>query len=308
MNEARNEAEPAAAADERRGALRRRAAALFASDGVVRQLLRHRLSVIGLTYIGIILFVGVFAPWIAPADPLDIDPINSLAPPSLAHPLGLDHVGRDQLSRLIYGARVSLIVGLLSVGVAILIGAPLGIVAAYAGGWLDHAIMRMIDAMIAIPGLLFAMLLLLVMGGSVFTVSLALGINLFTTQARLVRSQALSVKEREYFMAARMIGTPPWRMLLFHMTPNSIQPVIVQATLGMGFAILGEAGLSFIGVGVEPPTATWGSMLNLAFVNLRSAPWLSFAPGIAIFLLVLSFNFVGDGLRDVLDPRLRGRF
>ena len=274
----------------------------------VKQLVQHRLSVVGMSYIGLILFVGVFAPLIAPADPLAIDPINSLAAPSLDHPLGLDHVGRDQLSRLIYGARVSLVVGLLSVGVAIVIGVPLGIVAAYAGGWVDHAIMRMIDAMIAVPGLLFAMLLLLVMGGSVLTVSIALGINLFTTQARLVRSQALSVKEREYFMAARMIGTPPWRMLLFHMVPNSIQPVIVQATLGMGFAILGEAGLSFIGVGVEPPIATWGSMLNLAFVNLRSAPWLSFAPGIAIFLLVLSFNFVGDGLRDVLDPRLRGRF
>ena len=274
----------------------------------VKQLVQHRLSVVGMSYIGLILFVGAFAPLIAPADPLAIDPINSLAAPSLEHPLGLDHVGRDQLSRLIYGARVSLVVGLLSVGVAIVIGVPLGIVAAYAGGWVDHAIMRMIDAMIAVPGLLFAMLLLLVMGGSVLTVSIALGINLFTTQARLVRSQALSVKEREYFMAARMIGTPPWRMLLFHMVPNSIQPVIVQATLGMGFAILGEAGLSFIGVGVEPPIATWGSMLNLAFVNLRSAPWLSFAPGIAIFLLVLSFNFVGDGLRDVLDPRLRGRF
>ena len=274
----------------------------------LKQLVQHRLSVVGMSYIGLILFVGVFAPLIAPADPLAIDPINSLAAPSLEHPLGLDHVGRDQLSRLIYGARVSLVVGLLSVGVAIVIGVPLGIVAAYAGGWVDHAIMRMIDAMIAVPGLLFAMLLLLVMGGSVLTVSIALGINLFTTQARLVRSQALSVKEREYFMAARMIGTPPWRMLLFHMVPNSIQPVIVQATLGMGFAILGEAGLSFIGVGVEPPIATWGSMLNLAFVNLRSAPWLSFAPGIAIFLLVLSFNFVGDGLRDVLDPRLRGRF
>ena len=290
----------------RSGAIGRVLDALPADNA--RQLLQHRLSVIGLSYIGIILFVGVFAPWIAPADPLAIDPINSLKAPSVEHPLGLDHVGRDQLSRLIYGARVSLIVGLLSVGVAIVIGVPLGIVAAYAGGWVDHAIMRMIDAMIAVPGLLFAMLLLLVMGGSVLTVSIALGVNLFTTQARLVRSQALSVKEREYFMAARMIGTPPWRMLLFHMVPNSIQPVIVQATLGMGFAILGEAGLSFIGVGVEPPTATWGSMLNLAFVNLRSAPWLSFAPGIAIFLLVLSFNFVGDGLRDVLDPRLRGRF
>ena len=277
------------------------------SSDTIKQLVQHRLSAIGMSYVGLILFVGIFAPWIAPADPLAIDPINSLESPSLAHPLGLDHVGRDQLSRLIYGARVSLVVGLLSVGVAVVIGVPLGIVAAYAGGWVDHAIMRMIDAMIAVPGLLFAMLLLLVLGGSVLTVSIALGINLFTTQARLVRSQALSVKEREYFMAARMIGTPPWRMLLFHMVPNSIQPVIVQATLGMGFAILGEAGLSFIGVGVEPPIATWGSMLNLAFVNLRSSPWLSFAPGIAIFLLVLSFNFVGDGLRDALDPRLRGR-
>ena len=274
----------------------------------LRLLMQHRLSVIGLSYIGLIVFVGVFAGLISPADPYKIDPINALQSPSWAHPLGLDHVGRDQLSRLFFGARVSLIVGMLSVIFAILVGVPLGIIAAYAGGWLDHAIMRCVDAMIAIPGLLFAILLILVLEGGVVTVSIAIGINLFTTQARLVRSQALSVKEREYFMAARMIGTPPWRLLLIHMTPNSIQPVIVQATLGMGFAILGEASLSFIGVGVPPPTATWGSMLNLAFRNLNSAPWLSFAPGVAIFLLVLSFNFVGDGLRDALDPRLRGRF
>ena len=290
----------------RSGALGRLADAL--PMDTIRQLLQHRLSVIGLSYIGIILFVGIFADVIAPYDPYGIDPINALAEPTIQHPLGLDHVGRDQLTRLIYGARVSLIVGLLSVGLAMLVGVPLGIIAAYAGGWLDHSIMRMVDSMIAIPGLLFALLLLLVMGGGVLTVSIAIGVNLFTTQARLVRSQALSVKEREYFMAARMIGAPPWRLLLLHMTPNSIQPVIVQATLGMGFAIIGEAGLSFIGVGVPPPTATWGGMLNMAFRNLNSAPWLSFAPGIAIFLLVLSFNFVGDGLRDVLDPRLRGRF
>ena len=274
----------------------------------LRLLMQHRLSVIGLSYIGLIVFIGVFAGIISPDDPYEIDPINALQSPSLAHPLGLDHVGRDQLSRLFFGARVSLIVGMLSVFFAMLVGVPLGIIAAYAGGWIDHAIMRCVDAMIAIPGLLFAILLILVLEGGVVTVSIAIGINLFTTQARLVRSQALSVKEREYFMAARMIGTPPWRLLLVHMTPNSIQPVIVQATLGMGFAILGEASLSFIGVGVPPPTATWGSMLNLAFRNLNSAPWLSFAPGVAIFLLVLSFNFVGDGLRDALDPRLRGRF
>ncbi len=276
--------------------------------GTLRQLVQHRLSVIGLSYIGVVVFVGVFADVISPSDPYKIDPINALASPTLEHPLGLDHVGRDQLTRLFFGARVSLIVGLLSVCIAVLIGVPMGIVAAYAGGWIDHAIMRFVDSMIAIPGLLFAILLLLVMGGGVLTVSIAIGINLFTTQARLVRSQALSVKEREYFMAAQMIGAPTWRLLLLHMTPNSIQPVIVQATLGMGFAILGEASLSFLGVGVEPPTATWGSMLNLAFGNMNSAPWLSFAPGISIFLLVLSFNFVGDGLRDVLDPRLRGRF
>lgn len=273
----------------------------------LRELVRHRLSAVGLTYISLIVFLGIFANVVAPSDPLKIDPFNALQQPSLSHPLGLDHVGRDQFSRLIFGARVSLIVGISAVAVAILLGVPLGIIAAYTGGWIDHGIMRVIDAFIAIPGLLFAILLILVMGGGVLTVSIALGVNLFTTQARLVRSQALSVKEREYTTAARAIGSPPWRILLLHVAPNSIQPVIVQATLGLGFAILGEASLSFIGVGVPPPTATWGGMLALAFRNLNSAPWLAFAPGIAIFLLVLSFNFVGDGLRDVLDPRLRGK-
>ncbi|MFQ5874847.1 MAG: ABC transporter permease, partial [Dehalococcoidia bacterium] len=205
----------------------------------LRQLLLHRLSLIGLIYISVVIFVAVFAGVISPSDPLAINPIRALEDPSLAHPLGLDHVGRDQLTRLFYGARVSLFVGVMSVGVAIAIGVPLGIIAAYSAGWIDHGIMRFIDAMIAIPGLLFAILLLLVMGGGVLTVSIAIGINLFTTQARLVRSQALSVKEREYFTAARAVGAPAWRLLFFHMTPNSIQPVIVQATLGMGFAILG---------------------------------------------------------------------
>ena len=273
----------------------------------LRELVRHWLSAVGLTYISLIVFLGIFANVVAPSDPLKIDPFNALQQPSLRHPLGLDHVGRDQFSRLIFGARVSLIVGISAVAVAVLLGVPLGIIAAYTGGWIDHGIMRVIDAFIAIPGLLFAILLILVMGGGVLTVSIALGVNLFTTQARLVRSQALSVKEREYTTAARAIGSPPWRILLLHIAPNSIQPVIVQATLGLGFAILGEASLSFIGVGVPPPTATWGGMLALAFRNLNSAPWLAFAPGIAIFLLVLSFNFVGDGLRDVLDPRLRGK-
>ena len=260
-----------------------------------------------MVYIAIIVFMAIFAPVISPADPSKIDPINALQRPSAAHPLGLDHVGRDVLSRLFYGARVSLIVGIASVGIAMSIGVPLGTIAAYAGGWTDHLVMRINDAQMSIPSLLLAMSILLVMGGGVWTVSLAMGINLSAVQARLIRSQALSVKERDYILAARALGVPAGRTLLRHMIPNSIQPAIVQGTLGMGFAILGEAGLSFLGVGVTPPTPTWGGMLNMAFQNLNSAPWLSFAPGVAIFLLVLSFNFVGDGLRDVLDPRLRGR-
>jgi peptide/nickel transport system permease protein len=279
----------------------------FTQRGTLGRLLRHRLSQIGLFYIAIVVFVAIFAGVISPADPAKIDPANAREKPSWEHPLGLDHVGRDQLSRLFYGARVSLIVGIGAVTIGMMIGVTLGIIAAYASGFTDAVIMRFVDAMIAVPGLLFAMLLLLVMGGGVFTVSLALGINLFTTQARLVRSQALSIKEREYFLAARAIGTPHWRLVLNHLLPNSIQPGIVQGSLGLGFAVLGEAGLSFLGIGVEPPTPTWGGMLNMAFQNMKSAPWLSIAPGVAIFLLVLSFNFVGDGLRDALDPRLRGR-
>lgn len=277
------------------------------TTGTVRQLLRHRLSVFGLTYIGIVVLVAIFADVISPADPIAISPIESLEKPSLSHLLGTDHVGRDQLSRLLYGARVSLTVGIFAVVLAMAIGVPIGIVSAYFGGWVDQVLMRLVDAKMAVPNLLLAILLLLVLGGGVITVSIALGINLFSTQARLVRSQALSVKRREYFLAGEAIGAPAWRMLFIHMLPNSIQPVIVQASLGVGFAILGEASLSFIGVGVMPPTPTWGGMLNMALENMETAPWLSFAPGIAIFLLVLSFNFVGDGLRDVLDPRLRGR-
>ncbi|MBI2172360.1 MAG: ABC transporter permease [Chloroflexi bacterium] len=273
----------------------------------LKALLRHRLSVFSLIYITIATGAAVFAGPLSPYDPNAIDPVNALAPPSWAHPLGLDDVGRDVFSRLLYGARVSMEVGLLSATLAIVVGVPLGVIAAYAGGWTEHIIMRIIDAKIAIPNILLAILLVIVMGGGVFTVSLALSLNLMTTQARLVRSQALSVKQLDYVLAAKALGVPPRRILAAHVLPNAFQPSIVQATLGMGFAVLGEAGLSFLGVGVTIPTPTWGNMLNLAFQNMESAPWLSIAPGLAIFLLVLSFNFVGDGLRDVLDPRLRGR-
>jgi ABC-type dipeptide/oligopeptide/nickel transport system permease subunit len=211
------------------------------------------------------------------------------------------------MSRLIHGTQISLTVGLLSVLIAAVIGVPLGILAAFYGGWIDATIMRFIDAKMAIPGLMLSMLLLLTLGGSVMTVSFALGFGLSSAQSRLIRSQALSVKEREYFQAARAMGVSNLKLMFVHMLPNSIQPVIVQASLGVGFAILGEAGLSFLGLGVTPPTPTWGNMLSLAFDNLRSAPHLMYPPGIAIVLVVISFSFVGDGLRDVLDPRLRGK-
>ena len=273
----------------------------------LRGLLRHKLSVFGLLIIFFSTFVALTASVIAPYDPLQQDYEKLLNPPSLQHWIGNDYLGRDVMSRLIHGTQISLTVGLLSVLIAAVIGVPLGILAAFYGGWIDATIMRFIDAKMAIPGLMLSMLLLLTLGGSVMTVSFALGVGLSSAQSRLIRSQALSVKEREYFQAARAMGVSNFKLMFVHMLPNSIQPVIVQASLGVGFAILGEAGLSFLGLGVTPPTPTWGNMLSLAFDNLRSAPHLMYPPGIAIVLVVISFSFVGDGLRDVLDPRLRGK-
>jgi ABC-type dipeptide/oligopeptide/nickel transport system permease subunit len=272
-----------------------------------RQLLRHRLSVVGGIYIIIVVIAGVFAPLIAPYDPSEFDLPNRFVGPGADHILGADYLGRDQFSRLLYGARISLVVGIFSVAIAGLIGVPLGLIAAYFGGWVDSSIMRFIDAKMAIPGVILAILLLLILGGGVVTVSVALGFNLSSAQARLIRSQALSVKEREYFSAARAMGVSTWRLIFLHMMPNSIQPVIVQASLGVGFAVLGEASLSFLGVGVSPDTPTWGNMLKLSFDSIRSAGHLTYAPGLAIFMLVLAFSFVGDGLRDVLDPKLKGK-
>lgn len=273
----------------------------------LKQLLRHRLSVVGGAYVLIVVIAGALAPVLATHDPAAFDLPAKFSGPSMDHLLGADYLGRDQFSRLLYGARISIVVGIFSVIIAALIGVPLGLIAAYFGGWTDHAIMRFIDAKMAIPGVILAILLLLVLGGGVLTVSIALGINLSSAQARLIRSQALSVKEREYFAAARAMGVSTWRLIFLHMMPNSIQPVIVQASLGVGFAVLGEASLSFLGVGVPPSTPTWGNMLKLSFDSIRSAGHLTYAPGLAIFFLVLGFSFVGDGLRDVLDPRLKGK-
>ena len=275
----------------------------------IQGLLRHKLSVIGGIIIFVFTFIAVFAPFITWHEVTKYVVADKFLSP-LEKPtyiLGTDYLGRDVWVRLAYGARISMIVGLFSVVIAFVIGVPLGLIAAHFGGWTDHAIMRFVDAKMAIPGLLLSMLFLLVLDGGIFTVSLALGFYLSSAQTRLIRSQALSVKGREYYDAAKAMGVSNFRLIMIHMMPNSIQPIIVQASLGVGFAILGEASLSFLGLGVVPPTPTWGNMLSLAFQNMRSAPYLTFAPGIAIVLLVMAFSFIGDGLRDVLDPRLRGK-
>jgi len=277
----------------------------LARNSVLRRLLRIKLAIFGLTFVGIVLFGAVFAQQLTPYKPNAIQTFKAETP-SLKHPLGTDQIGRDQLSRLLFGARASLIVSFSAAAIAASVGSVLGLVSAYLKGVADFAIMRTADAMLAMPGLILPLVLLAALGGGISTVSLALGIAFTPSIARLMRGQALSQMERDYVLAARALGASGPRLIFRHIAPNSLAPIIVAASLGMSFAVIAEAGLSFLGVGVTPPTATWGTMLSTGFSRIRLTPWLVYAPGAAIFLLVLSFNFLGDALRDVLDPRLRG--
>jgi peptide/nickel transport system permease protein len=249
---------------------------------------------------------AIFAPWLAPYSPREQRSSEALQTPSLRHPLGTDQLGRDVLSRMMYGARVSLGISFGAVTLGIAVGALLGLVAGYLRGVADEVIMRVMEVQIAFPGLIFALALVSTLGPSVRNLLIAIGISGIPGLARLVRSQVLTVRERDYVLAARTLGASDWRIIFRHIWPNCMAPVIVAATLGMGFAVLAEAGLSFLGVGVRPPTPTWGSMLQFSFGYLERAPYLSIVPGLAIFLLVLSFNLLGDALRDALDPSLRG--
>jgi peptide/nickel transport system permease protein len=249
---------------------------------------------------------AIFAPLLAPYSPREQRATEALQPPSLAHPLGTDQLGRDVLSRMMYGARVSLGISFGAVALGIVVGVALGLTAGYLRGAVDEVIMRLMEVQIAFPGLIFALALVSTLGPSVRNLLIAIGIAGIPGIARLVRSQVLTVRERDYVLAARTLGANDWRIVLRHIWPNCMAPVIVAATLGMGFAVLAEAGLSFLGVGVRPPTPTWGSMLQFAFGYLSVAAYLSIVPGMAIFLLVLSFNLLGDALRDALDPSLRG--
>lgn len=270
------------------------------------RLLRTGMAGPALAFIVLVALAAVFAPVIAPYDPRVQSPYEGLQSPSWDHLLGTDQLGRDVLSRLIYGSRVALSVGLGAIALGVLIGMPLGIISGYARGATDAILMRAMDAIVAFPGLILALSLVAALGQSTLNIILAIGVANIPWIARIVRSQVLSIREQEYITAAKAVGAGHLRITGVHIWPNTLAPVIVQSTLGMGYAVLAEAALSFLGVGVPPPTSSWGSMLRFAFGFLAQEPLLSIIPGLAIFLLVLSFNLLGDGLRDVLDPRLRG--
>ena len=273
---------------------------------VLTKTLRIPQAAFGVAIITVTVLAAIFAPWIVPVDPEEMDFDSLLQGVSARHWLGSDQMGRDTLARLIAGARVALMVSLGAVGIGVAIGLPLGLLSVYFRGFVDDAIMRVMDALVVFPSLLIAVGLAAAMGGSLSTVILAIGIANVPWMARVNRSQGLSVRELDYVAAAQAVGMSHVRIMFKHILPNSLAPVIVQSTLSMGYAVLTEAALGFIGVGIQPPTPTWGNMLQQAYPMVDQQPLLSVVPGLAIFLLVLSFNFVGDALRDVLDPRLKG--
>ncbi|HEY7141317.1 MAG TPA: ABC transporter permease [Methylomirabilota bacterium] len=271
------------------------------------RLARNRLALAGLVLVLVETAIAMLAPWLAPADPSAIDYRAMLAGPSAAHLLGTDDLGRDVLSRLMHGARVSLGVGITSVLLAAAAGVPLGLVTGYRGGKVDEGLMRLLDSVMALPALVLALTIAAVLGLGLVNGMIAIAIVLVPIFTRLVRGQVLSVKHNDYVQAAHALGLPTRVVLARHILPNVVNPVIVQASLGVGFAIIIESSLSFIGLGAQPPTPAWGSMVQTGFQYLEIAPWFVLAPATMIFLAVLGFNMLGDGLRDVLDPLARSQ-
>jgi peptide/nickel transport system permease protein len=273
----------------------------------IRRFFRHKLAVAGLVVVLAFILVALLAPWIAPYDPIATSWSRIRKPPSWEFPLGTDENGRDVLSRLIWGARASLMAGVVSVLGAILMGVPLGLLAGLAGGWVDALLSRIADAMLSVPFLILAIALAAFLGPALENAMLAIAITASPVFVRLARGMALEAKSTDWVEAARALGNPPWRTALVHVLPNIIPPLLVQSTLAIAEAIIAEASLSFLGLGQQPPAPSWGSMLNSAQRFLDGAPWLAIAPGVAIFVVVLAFNLVGDGLRDALDPRAEKR-
>ena len=269
-----------------------------------RQIQRQPLAVLGLILIFIFLVCAVFAPWLAPHDPAQLDLSARLMSPTTAHLFGTDELGRDIFSRIVFGSRISMSVALSVVGLSLVIGLLAGSVAGFYGGWADTVVnIYITNAFLALPGILLAIAFVAFMGPGLGNVILGLAISGWVGYARLVRGQVMAVREREFVEAARALGASDLRIILRHILPNVLQPLIVQAAIGMAGAVLAEATLSFLGLGVPPPAASWGSMLNDARSHLFDSPHLVFFPAIAVMLCVLSFNFIGDALRDHLDPR-----
>jgi peptide/nickel transport system permease protein len=281
--------------------------ALIESPGrrALRRLLRRPAALFGLAVVSLLVTVALLAPFIAPFDPIATDWGAIRKAPSAVHWFGTDENGRDLLARVIYGARASLAAGVISVSISIAVGLPLGLLAGYVGGWIDALISRIADAMLACPFLILAIALSAFLGPSLSNAMIAIGISATPAFIRLTRGATLNAAVEDYVEAARAVGNPRWRIAVRHVLPNILPAVMVQATLAVALAIIAEASLSFLGLGQQPPTPSWGSMLNTAQRFMEQAPWMALFPGAAIFLAVLAFNLLGDGLRDALDPRHR---
>jgi peptide/nickel transport system permease protein len=271
----------------------------------LRRLLARKGAVVGLVVIATFIVLALLAPWIVPYDPVATSWTLVRKPPSALHWFGTDDLGRDILARVIFGARASLVAGAISVGIALSIGVPFGLLAGYRGGFVDAPISRVTDAMLACPFLILAIALAAFLGPDLTNAMIAIGVSTAPRFMRVTRAATLDASSNEYVEAARAIGNPAWRVAVRHVLPNIVPPIMVQGTLAIAAAIIAEASLSFLGLGQQPPDPSWGSMLNSAQRFLSQAPWLAVFPGLAIFLAVLSFNLIGDGLRDALDPRGR---
>ena len=268
-------------------------------------LLKNTLAVTGGILVLLVFILSILAPWIAPYDPSAIDIKNILIGPSFSHPFGTDDLGRDVLSRMIWGGRISLEVGFVAVGIATIIGIILGSIAGYYGRYIDSVIMRAVDIMLSIPTIFLVLAVIAILEPSIINIMIVIGLTSWMEPARLIRAEFISLKERDFVTAARALGANDGRIIMKHVLPNGLSPIMVSATMGVGGAILVESALSFLGLGVQPPTPSWGSLLSSGKDNIEIAWWLSAFPGLAILVTVLGYNLLGEGIRDALDPRQR---
>jgi peptide/nickel transport system permease protein len=281
---------------------------------VWRAFRRHKPAMIGLSIMVVFCLAAIFAPYVTPYDPEKTELTRMLEPPSIQHIMGTDELGRDLLTRILYGGRVSLSIGVLAMGLAVLVGTTIGGVAGFYGGWVDNILMRITDMMLAFPQLFILIILAIALRdipiealrgtafASVLSIVLVIAVLAWMQVARLVRASFLSLKEKEFSEAARCLGVPNWRIMVRHLMPNAMSPIIVAATFRVATSIITESGLSYLGFGVQPPTPTWGNMLKNAQTQMTRAPWTAIFPGLMIFITVIAINFIGDGLRDALDP------